>query len=210
MIKEKQGFYINRINSVPGEFHIPPNQMGDILPQHIILLKAAKEALKDAGISSRPLEKEPQRDDMGCAIGIEFDYGATNFYLRWKMDHPDEKSDEKSKDDIAELAEWFNKFIERMQRVLQDFSTNITTLTDASTTMARLLDIPITQQTNDRRRSSIQRVMETIQTSIISVAVGVKLTQSMTKARLWDVLRTHQVYRGQLFLMKRVMGIIST
>lgn len=101
MIKEKQGFYINRTNSVPGEFHIPPNQMGDILPQHIILLKAAKEALKDAGISSRPLEGEPQRDDTGCAIGIEFDYGATNFYLRWKMDHPNEKSDEKSKDDIS-------------------------------------------------------------------------------------------------------------
>jgi len=104
-VKERKGFYINRINSEPGEFHIPPNQMDDILPQHIILLKAAKKALEDAGISPRPLKEEPQRDDMGCAIGIEFDYGATNFYLRWKMDHPNEKpdgkSDQKSKDDIS-------------------------------------------------------------------------------------------------------------
>lgn len=43
-----------------------------------------------------------------------------------------------TRDDIAELAEWFNKFIERMQRVLQDFSTNITTLTEASASMADL------------------------------------------------------------------------
>ncbi|MDA3915521.1 MAG: beta-ketoacyl synthase N-terminal-like domain-containing protein [Deltaproteobacteria bacterium] len=101
IIEGRKGFYINHINSEPGEFHIPPNQMDDILPQHIILLKAAKEALKDAGISPRPLKGKPQRDDMGCAIGIEFDYGATNFYLRWKRDHPNEKSDEKSKDDIS-------------------------------------------------------------------------------------------------------------
>ncbi len=96
-IKEKIGFYINNINCEPGEFHIPPNQINDILPQHIILLKAVKQALKDAKISSRPEKNEPQRDDMGCAIGIEFDYGATNFHLRWTTNHLDEKS----KDEIS-------------------------------------------------------------------------------------------------------------
>jgi acyl transferase domain-containing protein/3-hydroxymyristoyl/3-hydroxydecanoyl-(acyl carrier protein) dehydratase len=91
-VKEKTGFYINNISCEPGEFHIPPNQINDILPQHIILLKAVKNALQDAKISLRPDKNESQREYMGCAIGIEFDYGATNFYLRWGEKHLDEKS----------------------------------------------------------------------------------------------------------------------
>jgi len=87
----KPGFYMDHLSTTPGEFHIPPNQMDDILPQHIFLLKAAKGALEDARISPRPLEGEPQRNHIGCAIGIEFDYGATDFHLRWKINHLDEE-----------------------------------------------------------------------------------------------------------------------
>ncbi|WP_299983143.1 beta-ketoacyl synthase N-terminal-like domain-containing protein [Desulfobacula sp.] len=89
--EEKPGFYLDHLSTRPGEFHIPPNQMDDILPQHIILLKAAKGALENAKINPRPLEGEPQRDHIGCAIGIEFDYGATDFHLRWKINHLDEE-----------------------------------------------------------------------------------------------------------------------
>ncbi|MCD4718422.1 MAG: beta-ketoacyl synthase, partial [Desulfobacula sp.] len=89
--REKPGFYLDHLAIGVGEFHIPPNQMDDILPQQIILLKAAKGALEDAKISPRPLEGEPQRDWFGCAIGIEFDYGATDFHLRWKINHLDEE-----------------------------------------------------------------------------------------------------------------------
>ncbi len=87
----KPGFYLDHLSTSPGEFHIPPNQIDDILPQHIFLLKAAKGALEDARINPRPIEGEPQRDHIGCAIGIEFDYGATDFHLRWKINHLDEK-----------------------------------------------------------------------------------------------------------------------
>lgn len=66
------------------QFHIPPNQMEDILPQHLIMLKAAKAALEDAGIRPRPLKNEADRTTTGCAIGIEFDFGATDFSLRWQ------------------------------------------------------------------------------------------------------------------------------
>ncbi len=103
-VAEKEGLYINTIDCASGEFHIPPNQMDDILPQHIILLKAAKGALEDAGISPRPLEGEPQREDMGCAVGIEFDYGATDFHLRWKMDPPNEKPDGKPDENYYEKS----------------------------------------------------------------------------------------------------------
>jgi acyl transferase domain-containing protein/3-hydroxymyristoyl/3-hydroxydecanoyl-(acyl carrier protein) dehydratase len=102
LVEEKPGFYINNTSFKPGEFHIPPNQMDDILPQHIILLKAVKEALKDAKISSRPEKGEAQREDMGCAIGIEFDYGATNFYLRWRMNHPDKYPDKQSDEQFGD------------------------------------------------------------------------------------------------------------
>ncbi len=82
-VREKKGYYLDQFSTFYGEFHIPPNQMEDILPQHILLLKAAKGALEDAGIAPRPLETDPPRHNMGCAIGIEFDYGATDFHLRW-------------------------------------------------------------------------------------------------------------------------------
>ncbi|WP_457553188.1 beta-ketoacyl synthase N-terminal-like domain-containing protein [Desulfobacula sp.] len=90
-IKQRPGFYLDHLSLLIGEFHIPPNQMKDILPQHILLLQAAKGALEDAKINPRPLPDEPARHRIGCAIGIEFDYGATDFHLRWKINHLDDK-----------------------------------------------------------------------------------------------------------------------
>ena len=89
-VKEKKGFFLDLFSTFYGEFHIPPIQMEDILPQHILFLKAAKGALEDAGINPRPLEGEPLRHHMGCAVGIEFDYGATDFHLRWTADSLEE------------------------------------------------------------------------------------------------------------------------
>lgn len=85
--EEPPGFYMEAVSTRLGEFHIPPNQLEDILPQHILLLKAAKGALEDANINPRPTPDNPLRHRMGCAIGIEFDYGATDFHLRWAVRH---------------------------------------------------------------------------------------------------------------------------
>ncbi len=82
---DARGYYIQRFDTHVGEFHIPPNQITDILPQHLILLKSAKKALEDAKIPARPGESDPARERMGCAIGIEFDYGATDFRMRWDL-----------------------------------------------------------------------------------------------------------------------------
>lgn len=81
------GFYIHEIATVAGEFHIPPNQITDILPQHLIMLKAARQALRDAGIPVRPASGAPHRSRFGAAVGIEFDYEATDFHLRWQARH---------------------------------------------------------------------------------------------------------------------------
>ncbi|WDP92837.1 MAG: beta-ketoacyl synthase [Desulfobacter sp.] len=83
--QQAPALYMNEIAMDLGEFQIPPNQLGDILPQHLAMLKAAKEALIDAGISPRPDRSEPLRHTMGGAVGIDFDFGATDFYLRWHL-----------------------------------------------------------------------------------------------------------------------------
>ncbi len=90
-LEDKLGFYLDDLAFAFDEFHIPPNQMKDILPQHLILLKAVKGALENANINPRPSGQDSERYHIGSAIGIEFDYGATDFHLRWKINHLDEK-----------------------------------------------------------------------------------------------------------------------
>jgi len=106
--KSQNQWKIKEISTYAGEFHIPPNQLNDILPQHILMLKASKGAFLNAGISLRlslnhefnndklnkdePQNHELKRNDIdrskfGAAIGIEFDFNATDFYLRWNADN---------------------------------------------------------------------------------------------------------------------------
>jgi len=80
----QESFFISQLPIEDHEFHIPPNQIKDILPNQLIMLKAAKSALEDAGITPRPLKKEKPRTDYGAALGIEFDFKATDYHLRWK------------------------------------------------------------------------------------------------------------------------------
>jgi len=74
------GAYMESLSLHIGEFHIPPNEIGDILPQQLLMLKTAAHAMKDAGLSLR--EERPR---MGVIIGMEFDMEATNFHLRWNL-----------------------------------------------------------------------------------------------------------------------------
>ena len=62
------------------EVRIPPNEIPDILIQHLLMLKVSMDAMKDAGL---PLKEERPR--MGAVIGMEFDYEACDFHLRWNL-----------------------------------------------------------------------------------------------------------------------------
>jgi 3-oxoacyl-(acyl-carrier-protein) synthase/3-hydroxymyristoyl/3-hydroxydecanoyl-(acyl carrier protein) dehydratase len=75
--------YLNTLSLAMDEFHIPPVQIPDILPQHLVLLQAVKGALTDAGIQHRPEKQDLLRTRAGCAVGIDFDFGAADFSLRW-------------------------------------------------------------------------------------------------------------------------------
>ncbi len=74
------GGYMNELSLNLREFRIPPNEIPDILLQHLLMLKVSADAMKDAGL---PLRQE--RTDMGAYIGIEFDFEATDFHLRWHL-----------------------------------------------------------------------------------------------------------------------------
>ncbi len=81
------GAYMDDMSLYVGEFNVPPNEIPDILPQQLLMLKLAAEAMKDANL---PLREERPR--MGAIIGIEFDMEACNFHLRWSQyDQPEKR-----------------------------------------------------------------------------------------------------------------------
>ncbi len=71
---------ISELEIVSGYFSIPPNEIKDILPQQLLMLKVAAGALRDANL---PLRQT--RTSMGAVIGISFDFESTNFHLRWAL-----------------------------------------------------------------------------------------------------------------------------
>jgi acyl transferase domain-containing protein len=76
------GNYLKDIDITVGDFRIPPNEIPDILPQQLLMLKVSAQALADAGFPLR--QKRPR---MGTIIGISFDFEATNFHLRWNLEN---------------------------------------------------------------------------------------------------------------------------
>lgn len=72
------GGFLDEFQIDLADFRIPPKEIPDILPQHLLMLKVAQGALTDAG--QHP-DMDPAR--MGCIIGMEFDLEDTNFHLRW-------------------------------------------------------------------------------------------------------------------------------
>jgi acyl transferase domain-containing protein/3-hydroxymyristoyl/3-hydroxydecanoyl-(acyl carrier protein) dehydratase len=75
-----RGGYIRQLAIENGRFSIPPNELPDILPQHLLMLMTAAAALEDAGL---PLKA--RRPRMGAVTGMMFDYEATDFHLRWVL-----------------------------------------------------------------------------------------------------------------------------
>ncbi|MBU4288940.1 MAG: type I polyketide synthase [Proteobacteria bacterium] len=74
------GAFMDKIALTIGDFHIPPNEIPDMLPQHLLMLKVSSNAMKDAGLVNRE-----KRHRMGVIIGMEFDYEATNYHMRWNL-----------------------------------------------------------------------------------------------------------------------------
>lgn len=115
--KTLTGNPLYEVSTYPGEFHIPPNEIPEILPQHILMLQAAKEAMISGGLSERK-----ERPEMGGAIGIEFDYEATNYHLRWDLEN--------------RLKEW--GFELQTEKDLEDFKNLVSPPLNANRTIGSL------------------------------------------------------------------------
>ena len=69
--------YIEDITLELSDLHIPPNEIPDILLQHLLMLKVSHRAMADAGYTSQKL-----RPRMGAVIGMGFDMEATDYHVR--------------------------------------------------------------------------------------------------------------------------------
>ena len=74
------GGYIDDLLLDTAAFRIPPAELPEILLQQLLMLKVAADAMEDAGLPQR--EERPR---MGVIIGMEFDFEATDFHLRWNL-----------------------------------------------------------------------------------------------------------------------------
>ncbi|MFQ5485279.1 MAG: beta-ketoacyl synthase N-terminal-like domain-containing protein, partial [Desulfobacterales bacterium] len=74
------GAFIGKLSIEIGEFHIPPDGIADILPQHLLMMKVSACAMEDAN-----LQFQKVRPRMGAVIGMDFDFETTNFHLRWNL-----------------------------------------------------------------------------------------------------------------------------
>ncbi|HRW54624.1 MAG TPA: beta-ketoacyl synthase N-terminal-like domain-containing protein, partial [Phycisphaerae bacterium] len=72
------GAYLDRIDVATGEFKIPPNEIAEILPQQLVMLKSVAAAMRDASLNAK--EARPR---WGVIVGMALDPETTNFHLRW-------------------------------------------------------------------------------------------------------------------------------
>lgn len=77
-----KGWFINEVNIPLGRYRIPPNELREMLPQQLLMLEVAANALEDAGIEE--LSKD-QSNSTGVFIGIGLDLNTTNFHFRWSL-----------------------------------------------------------------------------------------------------------------------------
>lgn len=73
------GFYVDDVSLPANRFRIPPREMEEMLPQQLLMLQTAAEALRDAGADG---DAQPTT---GVFVGIALDLNSTNFSLRWSL-----------------------------------------------------------------------------------------------------------------------------
>ena len=73
------GFTMDEVALPANRFRIPPREMEEMLPQQLLMLQTAAEALHNAGCD------RDNNSSTGVFIGIALDLNSTNFSLRWAL-----------------------------------------------------------------------------------------------------------------------------
>lgn len=74
----REGFYIVDISIPLDRFRVPPAELREALPQQLLMLAVAAEAVDDAGGLLEP-------ENTGALIGLGLDLNTTNFHFRWSQ-----------------------------------------------------------------------------------------------------------------------------
>ncbi len=111
----EHGAFMEEISLDMGVFRIPPNEIPDILPQHLLMMTLCRNALIDAGVTLK--EKRPR---MGVMVGADFDYEATNFHLRWIVKKSVRRWEKKYGLNLqdSDIAEWVRSLEASISRPL--------------------------------------------------------------------------------------------
>ena len=82
------GYYITgQITIQADRFRIPPRELQETLPQQLLMLQVAAEAIDAAGLPSPGTGGDTGGDTRtGVFIGLELDLNTTNFHFRWSLD----------------------------------------------------------------------------------------------------------------------------
>jgi len=76
------GAWLDAVEVPVGRFKLPPKEVAEVLPQHLVAMLAAKEAAEDAGFAGGPRA--------GCVVGAGLDLETSAFALRWSAaENPD-------------------------------------------------------------------------------------------------------------------------
>ncbi len=73
------GFYLDQAGIPSGQFRIPPKELEEMLPQQLLMLQVAAEALAEVK------DNAEERLTTGVFVGLGLDLNTTNFTLRWAL-----------------------------------------------------------------------------------------------------------------------------
>ena len=105
-----------------GRYRIPPTELKEMLPQQLLMLVVATNALQDAGIVEQ-LGK-PAGEKTGVFIGIGLDLNTTNFHLRWSFKRQaaqwcaQQQKKRTKKMDAALLQQWYQSILDTVSPAL--------------------------------------------------------------------------------------------
>ncbi len=77
------GAWIDRVDLPIGRFRIPPNEVPLTLPQQLLMLQVAAEALDDC--STDAVGDDAARQRTGVIVGLGLDLETTNFHVGWDL-----------------------------------------------------------------------------------------------------------------------------
>jgi acyl transferase domain-containing protein len=74
-----KGFYVHEVSIRLDRFRVPPKELEEMLPQQLLLLDVAADAVEDAGLD--------RQDNLntGVFVALGLDMNTTNFAVRWTL-----------------------------------------------------------------------------------------------------------------------------